>query len=304
MKFKERQKEALELFSKQILNRKVSHAYLLVGDQDTKEVAFYLAQSLFCEKNNGQACQSCNACLNLLEGNVGDFAYLSGLEDSIKKEDIITLQQRFVQTSLEAVKHKVYIIEAIDNASLVAMNSFLKFLEEPDSNIVAILTTTKPTKVLETIKSRCLVVSLNKIDKNIIYNDLKKEYESKDAKILSYLSQDKEDANRIFSDPLYKGVVETFEKVVKYMNDKRYKEAGIILQVMGIKDHKFNLEAMMWFCTLHEYYYNENIGKADLDTLRYILETGLIIKDKIRPGVITSLLIDQYAYTAYKGGQG
>lgn len=302
MKFLKRQEEALELFSKQIQSNKVSHAYLLVGDQDTKEVAFYMAQSLFCERRNGHACQECDACRNVVEGNLADFSYLSGVETSIKKEDIVVLQHRFVQTSLERVKHKVYIIEAIDNASLVAMNSFLKFLEEPDSNIVAILTTSKPNQVLETIKSRCLTVSLNSIDRVTIYNDLQAIFEPKDALILSYLSLDKEDAQRIFDNPLYRGVVDTFEKVVNYIHEKRTKEAGICLQVLGLKEYKFNLEAMKWFCILHEYYYDKNIGTVDLNELRFILETGLYIKDRIRPGVITSLLIDQYAYVVYKEG--
>ncbi len=303
MKFIERQKESIELFSKQIKTNKVSHAYLLVGDQDTKDTAFYMAQSLFCEKQDGYACQECNACQKLLAGNLGDFAYISGIEASIKKEDIAFLQQKFMQTSFESVKHKVYIIEAIDNASIVAMNSFLKFLEEPESNIVAILTTTKPNLVLETIKSRCLVIGLNNIDRNTIYNDLKEIFDDKDALILSYLSVDKDDAQRIFDNPLYSGVVDTFEKVVNYIQEKRFKEAGICLQVLGIKDHKFNLEAMRWFCILHEYYYDTNIGSVDIDILRFVLETGLFTKDKIRPGVITSLLIDQYAYTVSKGGQ-
>lgn len=298
-----RQTQTLDFFRKQLVNDMIAHAYLLSGENDTQETAFYMAQSLFCTRNTDGACGECEACQKIANENHGDFIFISGREKSIKKEDVLMIQERFLQTSLEEVKHKVYIIEDVDNASLVAMNSFLKFLEEPESNIVAILTTSNINRVLETIKSRCLILSLSAIDKKTIRNSLLEEsIDEKNAEMLSYLAKDLEDAKRIYASELYKTVVDTFENVVKYIREKKFQEAGICLQVAGIKETKFDLEALSWFCILHEHYYDTQKVKDPQSDAYHMLEVALLIKDRIRPGVIPGMLMDQYAFELSKEG--
>ena len=51
-----------------------------------------------------------------------------------------------------------------------AANSILKFLEEPQDNIIAILLTTNIDKVMPTIKSRCQIISLFNNEENM--NDI------------------------------------------------------------------------------------------------------------------------------------
>ena len=70
----------------------------------------------------------------------------------------------------------MYVIEDVDKSSPQAMNSFLKFLEEPESNIVAILTTSNINKVLETIKSRCLILNLEPVDKKYLESKIRKKH--------------------------------------------------------------------------------------------------------------------------------
>ena len=305
MQLSQTQPRILNLFDKQIQSGRVSHAYLLVGESETRKLAEYMTQSLFCTQYTDKACGQCEACLKVINHNHGDFVFISGQDKSIKKEDVMNIKTRFIQTSLENVKHKVYVIEDVDNASHQAMNSFLKFLEEPESNIVAILTTSNINNVLETIKSRCLILNLQSVDKKILETKLLEDgIDPYNAKVLSYIATSFEEAIEIHDDKMFHQVLDTFHDMKKLYQRKKYVEAGIKLQVDGIKNHKYNLEAMKWLCELHEITYSLQgmddaiqISFRDMDLLR----TSVKIKDRIRPGVMTSMLIDQFVYELNKG---
>lgn len=59
---------------------------------------------------------------------------------------------------------RVYIIKQADRLNKSAANSILKFLEEPDNNIIAILITDNIYSVLTTIRSRCQILRLKSTD--------------------------------------------------------------------------------------------------------------------------------------------
>lgn len=302
MTLKQRQKRITNLFHRQIEADKVAHAYLLVGQSDVQELAQYMSQSLFCDHYEKGPCGVCDACLKIKDHNHGDFVFLSGQEKTIKKEDVMEVKTRFLQTSLEDVKHKVYVIEDVDNASIVAMNSFLKFLEEPDSNIVAILTTSNLNKVLETIKSRCLILHLETQDKTRLETQLLEEgVDENHVRFLAYIANNLEEALQIYDQALFHHVLDTFYAMNKLYDKNKFKEAGIYLQVAGIKDHKFDLKAMRWLCELHEVSFSTQNAHNVQAKQRELLRISMSIKDRIRSGVITSMLIDQFVYELDKG---
>ncbi len=303
MTLNQTQNRITELFSRQIKQDKVSHAYLLVGENNTKALAIYMAQSLFCENYTDKPCLVCDSCVRVKNEEHGDFVFLSGQNETIKKEDVMEVKSRFLQTSLEDVKHKVYVIEDVDNASLVAMNSFLKFLEEPDSSIVAILTTSNLNKVLETIKSRCLILHLEKEDKETLEHNLINEgIADENAKYLSLIASSLDEALEIHDDKMFHHVVDTFHRMKHLYDKNKYKEAGILLQVSGIKEHKFNLAAIGWLMDMHQQTYSiQNLHKENNPTKLHLLKISMEIQDRIRPGVISSMLIDQFVYELNKG---
>ena len=79
---------------------------------------------------------------------------------TIKKEQIKNLISDFENKSLYNWK-KIYVIEYAENLNQSSANSLLKFLEEPEEDIVAILLTKDITSVISTIVSRCEIVNLN-----------------------------------------------------------------------------------------------------------------------------------------------
>ena len=80
----------------------------------------------------------------------------------IKKESIIELRDYFKTKNIEG-KNEVYIINDVETLNVAAANAILKFLEEPDSNAVAIFTTTNLDSVIKTITSRCQLIKTNNV---------------------------------------------------------------------------------------------------------------------------------------------
>ena len=136
---------------------RLSHAYLLAGEAGTplKEIAVFLAKSILCDYPEPLACEACKTCRRIENRSYADFVFLDGANSSVKKEDVQNVIDGFTKTPIEAKGVKIYIIHLIENMTEIAINSILKFLEEPKKNTYAILTTENVAKVLPTIISRC-----------------------------------------------------------------------------------------------------------------------------------------------------
>lgn len=146
---------------------RLSHAYLIQGQRGTgkKEIATLIAMTLFCtEKNEIEPCQTCYQCKRILSGNHPDVHWVEPEGQSIKTEQINLLRKEFVYTSLESAARKIYIIKKADTLTVNAANRILKFLEEPDLDITAILLTEHLHSILPTIQSRCQILELRPLD--------------------------------------------------------------------------------------------------------------------------------------------
>lgn len=134
----------------------VSQSYLFAGDKGMimMETANLLAASII-EGQNDFANTNSEISERIENGTFTDLIVLDGSDKSIKKEQIILLQDQFSKTALEIYGKKIYIINAVENATTEALNSLLKFLEEPNSDIYAILITYQQDRLLDTIISRC-----------------------------------------------------------------------------------------------------------------------------------------------------
>jgi DNA polymerase-3 subunit delta' len=143
-------------FSRALSQKQLTHAYLINGEPGTplKEVARYLAASLICENPSPLACGHCLACQRIEDGSYVDFFLFDGDEGSIKKESILDLETAFSRTSVEKEGKLIYVIHKVEKMTPEAINSLLKFLEEPNPDVFAILTTENEARVLPTILSR------------------------------------------------------------------------------------------------------------------------------------------------------
>jgi DNA polymerase-3 subunit delta' len=182
----------MQRFSRLTENRRLAHAYLLVGPQDSgkTQTALGLAQLVNCESETLQACGQCSSCRKIASGNHPD-VHVTGNDEmeSIKIEDIRFLLSRAHLMAYEA-KTKVFIIRNIELMTLEAANALLKTLEEPAANTLMILTTSVPEANLDTIKSRCHIIKFFPSSVNRITQLLKDEgIKEQEARFLAVYSE-------------------------------------------------------------------------------------------------------------------
>src|SRR5574344_1870106 len=173
-----------------------SHAYLFNGAFGIPvfETAKFFAQTIYCTNKNPLACNECLNCKKILDGVFAPLIIIDGEQGTIKKEQVQQIEDLFSKTSIEMSQKYVYIINLVEHMTQDAVNALLKFLEEPQENIYALLTTKNISQVLPTIVSRCQVMRLNNIPKpSIITSAIKLGVEDKDAELLSFIYTNEED---------------------------------------------------------------------------------------------------------------
>lgn len=146
---------------------KLSHAYIIeVNDYDSDYLLVEAFVKLILCKNNVKKvsdlnCDKCEICRLVDEGNYPDVLVVEPDGKEIKKRQLLDLQKEYNNKSM-LDSNRVYIIKEADKLNLAAANSILKFLEEPEDNIVAILLTKNRYQIIDTILSRCQIIALKR----------------------------------------------------------------------------------------------------------------------------------------------
>lgn len=180
-------------FSYGLTHDQLAHAYLLTGESGTplKQTALFLAKSILCDHPNPLADEECITCQRIEQGEYPDFVFLDGEEESIKKDEVRDTLNLFQKTPLERKGVMIYVIHLVENMTPEAVNSLLKFLEEPNDYTYAILTTQNEDRVLPTIISRCEKLRLVLTPrKEVVEEALSLGVARDDAEILSHFYND------------------------------------------------------------------------------------------------------------------
>ncbi|WP_035990901.1 DNA polymerase III subunit gamma/tau [Leptolyngbya sp. KIOST-1] len=138
--------------------RRIAPAYLFCGPRGTGKTssARILAKSLNCiaqDHPTPEPCGTCETCRSITNGSALDFIEIDAASNT-GVDNIRELIER-AQFAPVQCRYKVYVIDECHMLSTAAFNALLKTLEEPPSNVVFILATTDPQRVLPTIISRC-----------------------------------------------------------------------------------------------------------------------------------------------------
>lgn len=298
-----------------LLYNKLAHAYLFVGPAGTmkKETAYLLAQSLVCE-HDGFACETCDECQRVLHNNYADMIYLDGRTTSIKKADIVKLQHEFNKTGLETAGKKVYIIDGVENTTPDALNSLLKFLEEPSGDMIAILLTQQIDLVLPTIISRCQHIAFTALSEHICFEKSKDQMNHIDAYFLSKMIRNVEEMMDVKDSDDYQHAYYLFKGFIDNFLQTPYR-ALLFLQIEGPKSKQKKLDKRITQYVLDmllifykdcmsqkeitiESWYDVSVKKMRTFNIDYItiLETLMRMQDKLLKSVNISLLIDQMVY--------
>lgn len=108
------------------------------------------------------------------------------------------------------------------------MNTLLKMLEEPTEGIYALFTTKNKNRILPTVLSRCQVIEIKPDSReNIIKHLIDLDIPNEAAAIISYLSNDLDDAKNLYD--------ERFEymqvQVKNFIEDLYFKRNNLIINV-------------------------------------------------------------------------
>ncbi|HSM83188.1 MAG TPA: DNA polymerase III subunit gamma/tau, partial [Nodosilinea sp.] len=138
--------------------QRIAPAYLFCGPRGTGKTssARILAKSLNCIAQahpTPDPCGTCETCRSITNGSALDFIEIDAASNT-GVDNIRELIER-AQFAPVQCRYKVYVIDECHMLSTAAFNALLKTLEEPPSNVVFVLATTDPQRVLPTIISRC-----------------------------------------------------------------------------------------------------------------------------------------------------
>lgn len=161
-------KNAKDILLKSLKNNTVLHSYMFIGNEGIGKrlIASQFAKMILCESFNPQTlteCGNCKSCIEFESNNNPDFNYIEPDGKVIKIDQIRFMQNKILEKPIVSNK-KVYIINDADLMTKEAQNCLLKTLEEPPEYIVIILIVSNESKMLTTIKSRCMKIQFQKIE--------------------------------------------------------------------------------------------------------------------------------------------
>lgn len=178
------QEQIVEHLKTAVKTDQVNHAYIIQGERSSgKEfIAKVFAGALQCENSkDGEACGECHSCKQAEGGNQPDIIRVAhekpntiGVEDIRKITGDVAIQPY-------SSKRKIYIINEAEKMTIQAQNALLKTLEEPPSYAVIILLTTNVDALLQTIQSRCILLTMKPVR-----DELVKKYLMQDIKVPDY----------------------------------------------------------------------------------------------------------------------
>ena len=169
-----------EVLDKYIKEDKINHAYLIETNSDNRiDLAYLLINKIFKLEEKELTID------DLIINN--DLYILKTDLQVIKKEEIINIKTLFKTKSIFFGK-RVYIIEEAEKLNSSSANTLLKFLEEPDEDIIAILLTDNKYHIIDTILSRCQEI---RYYDNSIYNRIELKYCSNIIDFLLNINENK-----------------------------------------------------------------------------------------------------------------
>jgi len=178
-----------DLLRRALSSGRLPHAYLFEGPGGIGKrlVALALTRAIFCQQSDG--CGDCAACRKVDHHNHPDLHFVEADGNSIKIEQIRTMQKELSYKPLEAPK-KVCIIDDAEKLNLAAGNALLKTLEEPTNNTLIILLTAQPDALLSTVRSRCQRLPFTRIERKRLIEVLCEQLsiDEKEAHILASLA--------------------------------------------------------------------------------------------------------------------
>jgi DNA polymerase-3 subunit delta' len=160
------------LLKRSLAEGRIGQSLLMAGPRGVGKYQFAvaLAQALNCERSKmADACGDCVACRKIARKEHADVRTIlrESQDPSVKKDyksQFIKIEQTRSMSEQAQFRpyegrRRVFIIDDAECLQHQAANSLLKTIEEPPDTSLIILITAKPFALLDTIRSRCLMLN-------------------------------------------------------------------------------------------------------------------------------------------------
>lgn len=247
------------ILKNQILQSRLSHAYLFTGTRGTGKtsLAKVFARAINClNPHDAEPCNECENCLEAMSGKAVDIIELDAASNN-SVDNIRELRDKAIYLPTK-LKYKVYIIDEVHMLSKGAFNALLKILEEPPKHLIFILATTEPERIPKTIISRVQRFDFKRIDEDLIAKNLSrvldtigKKYEDEAVQIVARAGAGS-----------MRDALSMLESTISY-SDTLTKES--VLKALGLLDESYSTGIVEAIFTRNLEKYYANLDKLFLD---------------------------------------
>ena len=197
-------------FDEMYETNRMSHAFLICNTtyNNQKENINQILSDYFFDKKE-------------ITENNPDIILIEPENGKITKDKILELQE-LLKTKSQINKNRVYIINGAEKMNDYAANSLLKFLEEPEENIYAILISENLNQVLPTIKSRCQILLIKETNE-FNFNEITEEDIEKSIKLIELIETKRKNSEAYLYDIINKKEdKEQIKTIIKVMKNIYY----------------------------------------------------------------------------------
>lgn len=166
-------KNYINYINKIIESGHISHAYLIEIDNYDNDFDYVISfiKMILCNISYDKLTNFSSSIISLIDNNnYPDIKVIETETSTIKKNQLLELQKEYSNKSLLNGK-RIYIIKEAEKLNPASSNTMLKFLEEPEEDIIAFLITDNRYHVIDTILSRCQILTLKENNLNFIEDD-------------------------------------------------------------------------------------------------------------------------------------
>ena len=162
---------------------RLSHFYLISGPRGSgkRTLARLLAAAAVC-RGEKKPCLSCSACRKAMTDNHPD---IISVVDPDRKAVPVKLVRQYrddVYIKPNEAEKKVYIFP--QELGPEGQNALLKILEEPPAYGLFLLLAENPQQILTTVRSRCTLLQMESLPKELLLSQLQKQFPNADREQL------------------------------------------------------------------------------------------------------------------------
>ncbi|PIC78724.1 DNA polymerase III subunit delta' [Sporosarcina sp. P18a] len=227
------QKQVIDKLTRIHKRQRIGHAYLFEGSNGAgkEAVAQYFTKLLLCmNPKENVPCETCHSCKRIESGNHPNVVWIRPDGQDIKKDQMSELIIKMTKKGYEEGR-KVYVIVHAERMNASAANTLLKFLEEPEGNVTAILLTDSYPSILSTIQSRCQRISLQPMNRqNSIESLVEKGVTASMASTVTMMTANVEAAYRMAQEDSFVQRRKLVLKLVEAIEQRSPGEALLFIQ--------------------------------------------------------------------------